>query len=178
MSIRFSIIIPAYNAEPYIHELLECLDKQMTDEAEVILIDDGSKRPLKLKKDYPWISHFSRQKNHGISYTRNKGLELAKGEIINFLDADDMVSNNFISYILGRIDEEWDYMDLSWKSLEDDHFWFKLNSDRDSLSNPSASTRVFRRSFIGDTRFPEKKDASEDEHFTRHLGIRPHRTSL
>jgi glycosyltransferase involved in cell wall biosynthesis len=172
MNVRFSIIIPAYNAEPYIHELLECLDKQMTDEAEVILIDDGSKRPLKLKKDYPWISHFSRQKNQGISVTRNKGLELAKGEIINFLDADDMVSDNFISYILSRIDEEWDYMDLSWKSLEDDHFWFKLNSDRDSLSNPSASTRVFRRSFIGDTRFPEKKDASEDEHFTRHLGIR------
>lgn len=172
MNVRFSIIIPAYNAEPYIHELLECLDKQMTDEAEVILIDDGSKKPLKLKKDYPWISHFSRQKNQGISVARNKGLELAKGEIINFLDADDMVSDNYISYILGRIDEEWDYMDLSWKSLEDDHFWFKLNSDRDSLSNPSASTRVFRRSFIGDTRFPEKKDASEDEHFTRHLGIR------
>lgn len=172
MSIRFSIIIPAYNAEPYIHELLECLDKQMTNEVEVILIDDGSKKPLKLKKDYPWISHFSRQKNQGISVTRNKGLELAKGEVINFLDADDMVSDNFISYILSRIDEEWDYMDLSWKSLEDDHFWFKLNSDRDSLSNPSASTRVFRRSFIGDTRFPEKKDASEDEHFTRHLGIK------
>ena len=172
MSIRFSIIIPCYNAEPYIHELLECLDKQMTDETEVILIDDGSDKPLKLRKDYPWISHFSRHKNKGISYTRNKGLELAKGELINFLDADDMVSDNFISYILGRIDEEWDYMDLSWKSLEDDHFWFKLNSDRDSLSNLSASTRVFRRSFIGDTRFPEKKDASEDEHFTRHLGIR------
>ena len=143
--IRFSIIIPAYNAEPYIHELLECLDKQMTDETEVILIDDGSDKPLKLKKDYPWISHFSRHKNKGISYTRNKGLELAKGELINFLDADDMVSNNFISYILGRIDEEWDYMDLSWKSLEDDHFWFKLNSDRDSLSNPSASTRATAR---------------------------------
>lgn len=172
MSIRFSIIIPAYNAEPYIHELLECLDKQMTNEVEVILIDDGSKKPLKLKKDYPWISHFSRQKNQGISVTRNKGLELAKGEVINFLDADDLVSDKFISYVLSRIDEEWDYMDLSWKSLEDDHFIFKLNSDRDSLSNPSASTRVFRRSFIGDTRFPEKKDASEDEHFTRHLGIR------
>lgn len=171
-NIKFSIIIPAYNAEPYIHELLECLNKQMTDETEVILIDDGSDKPLKLKKNYPWISHFSRHKNKGISYTRNKGLELAKGELINFLDADDMVSDNFISYILGRIDEEWDYMDLSWKSLEDDHFWFKLNSDSDSLTNPSASTRVFRRSFIGDTRFPEKKDASEDEHFTRHLDIK------
>lgn len=171
-NIKFSIIIPCYNAEPYIHELLECLDKQMTDETEAIVIDDGSKPTLKLKKKYPWISHFSRQKNKGISITRNKGLELAKGELINFLDADDMVADNYVSYILSRIDEEWDYMDLSWKSLEDDRFWFKLNSDRDSLSNPSASTRVFRRSFIGDTRFPEKKDASEDEHFTRHLDIK------
>ena len=49
MSIKLSIIIPAYNAEPYIHELLECLDKQMTDEAEVILIDDGSDKSIEIK---------------------------------------------------------------------------------------------------------------------------------
>ena len=61
MSIKFSIIIPAYNAEPYIHELLECLDKQMTDEVEVILIDDGSDIPLKTKK-YKWL-RFYKQKN-------------------------------------------------------------------------------------------------------------------
>ena len=170
MSIKFSIIIPAYNAEPYIHELLECLDKQMTDEVEVILIDDGSDIPLKTKK-YKWL-RFYKQKNKGISKTRNRGLELAKGEIIGFIDADDLVSDNYVDYILSRSDENWDYMDLSWKSLEDNHFWFKLKNDNDSLSNPSACTRVFRRSFIGDVRFPEKKDACEDEHFTRHLNLK------
>lgn len=170
MSIRFSIIIPAYNAEPYIHELLECLDKQMTNEVEVILIDDGSKKPLKVKK-YKWLKFFS-QENKGISVTRNRGLEMAKGEAIGFVDADDLVSDDYVDFVLKSLDREWDYIDLSWKSLEDDHFWFKLNSDEDSLSNPSASTRVFRRSFIGDIRFPEKKDASEDEHFTRKLDIK------
>lgn len=173
MSIKLSVIIPCYNAEPYIHELLERLDPQMTDETEVILIDDGSTKPLKLKKDYPWISHFIRQKNGGISKARNRGLELAKGELINFVDADDLVATNYVEYVIGRLDTpDWDYMDLSWKSLEDNRYTFKLNSDNDSLPNPSASTRVFKRSFIGDVRFPEKKDAAEDEDFTRHLQIR------
>lgn len=168
--IKFSIIIPAYNAEPYIHELLECLDKQMTEEVEVILIDDGSKTPLKTKK-YKWL-RFYKQSNKGISKTRNRGLDLAKGEVIGFIDADDLVSEHYISFVLNNMKRQWDYIDLSWRSLEDRRFWFKLHSDADSLSNPSACTRIFRRSFIGDNRFPESKDACEDEHFTRKLGLK------
>ena len=148
MNVRFSIIIPAYNAEPYIHELLERLDKQMTDEVEVILIDDGSQKPLKAKK-YKWLKFF-RQENKGISKTRNRGLEMAKGEAIGFIDADDLVSDKYVDFVLKALDREWDYIDLSWKSLEDDRFIFKLNTDNDSLSNPSACTRIFRRSYIGD----------------------------
>ena len=170
MSIKFSIIIPAYNAEPYIHELLECLDKQMTDEVEVILIDDGSDTPLKTKK-YNWLRTY-KQNNKGTSKTRNRGLELAKGDVIGFIDADDLVSENYVDFVLRNIERKWDYIDLSWKSLEDDKYIFKLRTDRDRLSNPSACTRIFRKSFIGDTRFPEKKDACEDEHFTRHLNLK------
>lgn len=167
--IKLSIIIPAYNAEPYIFELMKCLDKQMTDDVEVILIDDGSK--IALMFDYPWLKSV-RQKNSGISSARNRGIEMAQGEIIAFLDADDLVASNYIAYILSRADEEWDYMELSWKTMESSMYVYKLSSDNDSLPNPSACTRVFRRSFIGDVRFPEKKDACEDEHFTRHLGLK------
>ena len=170
MSIKLSIIIPAYNAEPYIHELLECLDKQMTDEVEVILIDDGSTNPLKVKK-YKWLRTY-KQRNKGISKTRNRGIELSKGEAIGFIDADDLVSDKYVSFVLNNLNREWDYIDLSWKSLEDNHYWFKLKNDNDRLTNPSACTRIFRRSFIGDNRFPEKKDAAEDEHFTRHLELK------
>lgn len=169
MSIKFSIIIPAYNAEPYIYELLNCLNKQVTEEVEVILIDDGSKIPV--RTNYKWCK-VVRQKNKGQSAARNRGLEMAKGEIIGFVDADDMVSEKYVKYILSRINEDWDYMDLSWKSLKNNMYVFKLRNDSDSLKNPSASTRVFRRSFIGDTRFTTKKDACEDEDFTRHLGIK------
>ena len=44
-SIKLSIIIPAYNAEPYIDELLNRLNPQITKEVEVIVIDDGSRVP-------------------------------------------------------------------------------------------------------------------------------------
>ena len=139
--IRLSIIIPCYNAEPYIYELLDTLTPQITDEVEVILIDDGSTKPIEC--DIEGVTVY-RQKNGGVSKARNKGIDVARGEIISFIDADDLVSEKYVSYILSRADDEWDYMDLSWKSLENDRYIYKLKSDSDSLPNPSASTRVFR----------------------------------
>ena len=74
---KLSIIIPYYNVKPYTDELLDCLEPQITDEVEVILIDDGSKEPY--KTDYEWCQVY-RQKNGGASKARNVGLERAKGE--------------------------------------------------------------------------------------------------
>lgn len=169
-SIKLSIIIPCYNAEPYIYQLLDTLTPQLTDDVEVILIDDGSKEPVVFNHEKIKVI---RQRNSGISKTRNKGLKLAKGKYIWFIDADDLVSDNAISYVLNKIDkQDFDYMDLSWKSLEDNQYVYKLYNDNDRLPNPSACTRIFKRSFIGDVRFPEKRDAGEDEYFTRHLNLR------
>ena len=168
---KLSIIIPCYNAEPYIKELLDCLDKQITDEVEVLLIDDGSKEPIhpKYQLDYKWLRIF-RQKNKGVASARNRGLQEAKGDIIAFIDADDLVSSDYVKTIL-ETDGDWDYLDLSWRSLEDLRFNFLLRNRDDRLSNPSACTRAFKRDYIGDTRFNEKKDAAEDEDFTRRLNL-------
>ena len=170
--IKLSIVIPAYNAEPYIYELLDRLEPQITDEVQVIVIDDCSKKPLNINK--PWVEFYKNDKNRGVSYTRNRGIELSKGLCIHFIDADDMVASNYVQYIINLIDtKEFDFIDLSWKSLPGGiYFDYKLNNDLDALPNPSASTRVFKREFIGDTRFPINKDAAEDEYFTRHLGLK------
>ena len=123
-SIKISIIIPCYNAEPYIYQLLDTLTPQLTDDVEVILIDDGSKEPVVFNHEKIKVI---RQQNSGISKTRNKGLKLAKGKYIWFIDADDLVSDNAISYVLNKIDkQDFDYMDLSWKSLEDNQYVYKL----------------------------------------------------
>ena len=163
-----SIIIPCYNAEPYIEHLIQRLKPQINDEVEVIVVDDGSDFPY--LAPYEWVNVI-RQKNKGLAGARNTGLKHAKGRYIAFIDADDLVSEIFVDYVLSRSGEEWDYMDLSWKSLEDDTYVYRLKGDSDKLTNPSVCTKVWSREFIGDQKFNEKKDVAEDEDFTRRIDL-------
>ena len=166
---KLSIIIPYYNAEPYTRELLDVLAPQITDEVEVIVVDDGSDVPF--ETDYIFVA-IIRQQNKGCASARNCGLDKAIGDYISFIDADDLVSRSFVSKIIEKTKDEPDVIDLSWKSLDNqgaqhDH---KLLSDDEWLKNPSVCTRVFKKTFIGDTRFNEKKDSTEDEDFSRKVG--------
>ncbi len=168
--IKLSIIIPVYNKEPYIHELLDNLAPQITDEVEVILIDDGSRNPLKSK--YKWAK-ITRQPNQGCSSARNRGIDKAKGEYISFIDADDLVSGDFVRKILKKTESaEYDILEFSWRSLNNNNWCCdqRLTCDTDRLPNPSVCTRVFNRKFVGDIRFNVKKDTTEDEDFSRRIG--------
>ena len=169
-TIKLSIIIPAYNAEPYLGELVTCLEAQMPAAGvEVIIVDDGSRQQVSFKgKGIKVI----RQDNQGAGSARNTGIDKAKGDYISFIDADDLVSGSFIETILEKTKDEPDVIELSWKSLTpgywncDQH----LRSEGDRLPNPSVCTRVFKRSFIGDVRFNTQKDSTEDEDFCRKMG--------
>ena len=169
--LRLSIIIPFYNAEPYTHELLKVLAPQITDEVEVIVVDDGSKKPF--KTEFPFVK-VHRQQNRGCASARNVGIDKARGDYISFIDADDMVSRDFVSKILEKTKDEPDVIEMSWKSLTENgwNIKAKLNNQNERLSNPSVCTRVFKRSFIGDIRFNEKKDSTEDEDFSRKCGYK------
>ena len=166
---KLSIIIPYFNTPAYTDELLAVLDKQITYEVEVILIDDGSKEAY--RPSFPWLK-IIRTQNGGQSRARNKGLSLAKGDYIQFIDSDDMVPEYFIEKLLSKVGEGRDIIEYSWRSLNTNGalFNYKVSKDGDRLSNPSACTRCFKRSYIGDVRFSELKDATEDEDFSRRLG--------
>jgi len=163
---KLSIIIPYYNAEPYTSELLEVLAPQVTNEVEVIVVDDGSREPF--KTDYKWCKVI-RQDNGGVSKARNVGIEKSSGEYMSFIDADDLVSDDYVEQIIKKM--PFDYLDMSWRTFKGKGLQAqqKLNSQSDRLPNPSACTRAFSRAFIGDHRFNERKDSAEDEDFTRHL---------
>lgn len=94
---KISVIVPVYNSE---YELKDCLDslvEQTEKDIEVLIIDDGSTDnslavALEYQKQYSNIKVYKNAKNMGQSVARNKGLELAQGEYITFLDSDDYIN--------------------------------------------------------------------------------------
>ena len=95
-----TVILPAYNAEKYISETLDCMLNQTYKNIEVLCINDGSiDNTENIIKEY--VKKDSRvrlytQENKGLPATRNIGIEMAKGELITFIDADDTCSLNTI----------------------------------------------------------------------------------
>lgn len=104
MNPQFSVIIPAYNAEKTIARCLDSLLNQMKGySAEIIVVDDGSAdQTATIVQDYqshyPEV-HFNHQRNSGVSSARNTGLELAKGDYVSFVDADDYVLDDYFQIL-------------------------------------------------------------------------------
>lgn len=98
--IAVSVIVPAYNAGNVLGDCLESLLKQKLKELEIIIINDGSKDLTGeiargfAKKD-PRIRIIDKQQNEGLSAGRNSGMEIARGEYIGFVDADDWVEEDY-----------------------------------------------------------------------------------
>ena len=89
-----SVIIPAYNAEKFIAKTLDSVRKQTYQNIEIIVIDDGSiDQSIAIVKQFIQEDKrikLWRQKNLGVAAARNKGIEIAQGEFIAPLDADDL----------------------------------------------------------------------------------------
>jgi len=87
-----SIIIPCFNAEGYVGEAIESALTQTYHNKEVIVIDDGSTdNSLALIKSFRGKISWQTRENHGAPSSRNRGLKLAQGELIQFLDVDDLL---------------------------------------------------------------------------------------
>ena len=100
-----SIIIPVYNAEKYVAEAITSAVNQTYSNKEIIVIDDGSTdNSLQIAKGFEsqMVKVYSQQ-NKGASTTRNNGLNFAKGDYIQFLDADDWLSNNKIEAQINKL---------------------------------------------------------------------------
>ena len=93
---RVSVIVPFYNAEPYLKRCIDTLLKQDFNKPfEIIMVDDAStdnSQNIVKMEDSPLIKLRSLPSNTGPSAARNIGLKIAKGEYVFFLDADDTIS--------------------------------------------------------------------------------------
>ncbi len=109
---KISIIIPAYNVEKYIKKCLSSICSQNVDRKkyEVIVINDGSqdttrKEIISSQQLFSNITHID-QKNSGPSAARNRGLDVAKGEFIWFVDSDDYIAVDALFYLLRVLEEQ------------------------------------------------------------------------
>jgi glycosyltransferase involved in cell wall biosynthesis len=97
---KVSIIIPVYNAAPYLQKCIETVLHQTYSNIEVILINDGSKdNSLEICKEYAAVDNRIKVfdiPNGGVSNARNMGIENATGDYLMFVDADDWLSEDAI----------------------------------------------------------------------------------
>lgn len=104
-----SVIIPCYNQDKYISETLHSVLNQTYLNWECIIIDDGSTDNSAsiihslIGKDFRFTYVY--KNNEGVSKARNVGLEKARGQFIQFLDADDILDNNKIQYSVNELNK-------------------------------------------------------------------------
>ncbi|MDD6889867.1 MAG: glycosyltransferase family A protein [Bacteroidales bacterium] len=101
---RFSFIIPVYNVSPYLRECLDSILSQDYCDFEVCIVDDGSTDESSMICD-EYAARDRRiklchQQNGGVSVARNKALEMATGEYIWFVDADDHILPGALEYLV------------------------------------------------------------------------------
>jgi glycosyltransferase involved in cell wall biosynthesis len=106
MSPQFSVVIPAFNSAAFLGETLEGVAAQTFTDFEVIVVDDGSTDDTAaVVKAYAGGARYVQQQNAGPAVARNKGVGLARGELIAFCDHDDIWNPRHLE-VMARCFEE------------------------------------------------------------------------
>ena len=163
-----SIIIPTYNAEKYIEDMLQELHHVKSDH-EIIIVDDGSKDStvLIIKKYLEQHSDASirliQQENQGVSVARNNGIKEARGEFIVFCDVDDILYPEFMS-ALTEYRFNADVVMWRYSVLQDgNEFIPQKNVETEELSGKQIFTQyLYKECYIRMGSFAVKKQLLED----------------
>ncbi|MBC8505250.1 MAG: glycosyltransferase [Chloroflexi bacterium] len=156
-----SIITPVFNGAKYIGQLIESVVQQEYSRIEHIVIDDGSDddgATVAVLEQYPHLRWWSRE-NRGQYPTMNEGLDAAKGELICFISADDLMASGAVKSVVDEFLEHPEYSGIYGKIL-----WM---NDDGSLRHAqeliaSAPLWLFKyRTFISHCSLYMKKDILE-----------------
>ena len=110
--IKFSIVIPVYNAESFVTKTLDSIRSQSYKNYEVLVTNDGStddtyKTLEKYKREYPQFPlYIITQKNAGVSAARNNSIKRATGKYVAFIDQDDLWISDKLSKVYEAIKEK------------------------------------------------------------------------
>ncbi len=188
--LKISIIIPVYNKSKYLDGLLANIYRQTFPKFECIIIDDGSTDASGaicdkyMEKDNRFnVFHIE---NQGVSHARNIGIDMAKGEYITFIDADDEVHLNYLENLITCIEKEKvDMVIGAYKKFDDKlkeeevikysqcgekMLFSSILSDFVQVQKETGIfgccvAKIFKRSLIQSVRFDENFKLAEDLDF-------------
>ena len=193
-TLKVSVIIPCYKVEKFLPMCLDSVVNQTLRDIEIICVNDGSPdNTLEILKQYAACDNrikIINQKNHGLSYSRNRALKVAKGEYVLFLDSDDWIREdscdllykkskkynldtlNFAGINYDDITKEYnqqDFQKILYVSKDKDLF-NRQELEKFLYNIPISACRFFyRRDFLSSHNiwFPEGINF-EDNYFVRH----------
>lgn len=187
---RLSIIIPSYNVEEYLPKCFDSILSQNCDDVEVICINDGSTDSTsailsRLGQTYANVVVVN-QDNAGMSASRNKGLDIAKGEYVMFVDSDDWLEPESLNVLLATVSGE-DVVEFQCRKFYEEQSRYSEPESHD-LNRISTGwnyfnqtrleprdihfvciwQRLYRRDFLlmNNLRFEESVRRAEDDLFT------------
>lgn len=185
MEKQLSIIVPVFNGERYIAACLASLLGQLTDQHEVILVNDGSTDATHEIVNWEFAAQIERGalvyisvENGGVSAARNRGLDVARGRYLAFVDADDLVSPVYVASLDAAMRRAPDIIEFGYRSVDEAgqpiggachvHSRFGLHAAAAVRDHVFAAgiwypvVRVYRRELFAEIRFPQDVRFCED----------------
>ena len=161
---QISVIVPIYNTEKFLERCLTSLKNQTEQDIEFLLIDDASTdRSLEIMEFFhnkdKRFKIITSNKNNGVSITRNKGIDIATGEYIGFVDSDDYVDYDYFEVLTSALKESNIKIAISNSILIDNYpkevIDFTNPHTKIMMGGASSCMRLFKRDLIGEDRFIE-----------------------
>ena len=183
---KLSIIVPVYNVEKYLEECVDSLLNQTLQDLEIFLVDDGSTDRSgaiadRFAKENPDRVHTLHLENGGQGRARNAALPMASGDYVGFVDSDDWIERDMYEKLLDRAEKTGadvvvcdfleHYADGREQTLP------ACFQDHPLSAAGSSCNKIFRRSLVGDLRFPEGL-WYEDFYFSAVMLLRSKRTEF
>lgn len=183
MKPKVSVIMPVYNAEKYVEQAIESILNQTFEDFELLIINDhpkdGTMNVVESIKDKR-IRIIENDKNRGIAYSRNRGLEEAKGEYIALMDHDDLTDKERLELEVAFLDSHPEIGIIGGSVVKIDENNCKISQPVFALTNPGYiraqmmffcpmfnGSTLFRKSFVDEygMRYQENCLGMEDYRF-------------
>ncbi|MDE5885510.1 MAG: glycosyltransferase [Oscillospiraceae bacterium] len=127
---KISVVVTFYNCEKYVKDCMESLLLLDYDDYEIIILDDGSSDQTRaLVQEYVDIHHlkYAFHEHQGVSAARNKGIALADGEYVMFVDGDDRLDASSLKEMAQYTTEHTDIIACTCTAFDDENYTYQCH---------------------------------------------------